>query len=1207
MVSSVGNGGGLSQTLDNGQVVSVLPTGSPKTSSGGSVNFSWRNRIDGCLFQGRAYVQGQQWLVGCQLSCVCTDATVGKYQCRERCPKYENVPSTCKMVTDPADTCCTYPTDCGPGTNYVPIPVYSQELTNIGAVMSPSVSDLLSGQYTTQLTVALDGITVKAPTTPSSGSTTGYCYYKNNRYQHGEIWEDGCLYNCVCEDGTTGSYRCIEKCERYVNLPAQYCHLEQDPNNPCCERPVCNFLAGHGEIRGNRTSTLAPAPPTPITPRPPTGTEPTSQAPPKPEPPTPPVGSGKTTLAPPTATLPTQRPTPGEVPEMCVYEGRLYSEGQTWFDACDFKCTCVDGGANSYTCLTRCPQYQGDFSTCTQVADPDDPQCCSVPSCTGKAVPPGQFTGIGTIPSRDKCLYKGDLYNGGDVWEDGCRLQCECTDPSIGLIQCTDRCPKVAIVSEGCSLVPDVANPCCQTVQCSPSSQLSPTPSPGSGGSTVEPPKAEVCQYYQAIYFKGQTWNDGCDRRCRCEQNGLYTCTERCPTYENLPPECVLVTDEFDTCCKVAQCTPQIGVTVGTGKVPTLPPRVITGVAQSPDPGQVPRLGACVYKGVMRGLGEQWFDGCELSCTCEDILTGRYKCTERCPSYGDVAPQCKLVKDASEPCCEVPVCDPTYVTPAPGAPTTLAPPLCVYDGQSYTEGQTWYTPGCDYKCICEDADQGIYRCTDRCPVIVDRLPTECKLVADPNDPLCCEVASCSPVPSNTSSGYLVPTLPPGTVTGRQVTPSPLPGQVPQPDVCIYKGKTYTPGQKWTDGCEYDCLCEGQGTYKCIEICPDYSVLPAQCTLVPDPSNPCCKIPFCDVTLSTPPTISPQSTRIPGINRDACVYNGVPYYQGSHWHDGCDFKCICEDSKTNKYRCDQRCSRYDTVPIGCLLQTDPQDACCQALICDPGAIPNPVPIPYPTPYPIPAKFPGKTTGQSVGNNTGFCQYNGVLYRQGDTWDDGCQARCVCLDQDAGIYDCTDRCVEFVQLPMTCQLVEDPNDPCCSVPKCGGEATSTPPSLSPTSGLPPTPSPKPSNPGTTLTPDPNNQPTPSPRPGSSLPTLTPKPITTPTPSPQPGSSSPTLTPKPNAAPTPSPQPECQIFILRLVLIFQHLEIMVIMVAMAGALIIVVVVVVVVIVEVLFFAAAAVTAADDEDDDDNEGDDDDDGDGYHNQRNYVGALIL
>lgn len=38
--------------------------------------------------------------------------------------------------------------------------------------------------------------------------------------------------------------------------------------------------------------------------------------------------------------------------------------------------------------------------------------------------------------------------------------------------------------------------------------------------------------------------------------------------------------------------------------------------------------------------------------------------------------------------------------------------VCVYKGLSYTQGQQWYD-GCDYTCTCEDAMQGVYRCSKR--------------------------------------------------------------------------------------------------------------------------------------------------------------------------------------------------------------------------------------------------------------------------------------------------------------------------------------------------------------------------------------------------------------------------------------------------------------------------------------------------------------
>lgn len=38
------------------------------------------------------------------------------------------------------------------------------------------------------------------------------------------------------------------------------------------------------------------------------------------------------------------------------------------------------------------------------------------------------------------------------------------------------------------------------------------------------------------------------------------------------------------------------------------------------------------------------------------------------------------------------------------------------------------------------------------------------------------------------------------------------------DACIYGGRIYTQGQRWQDGCQYDCICiDGKtGKYECTE-------------------------------------------------------------------------------------------------------------------------------------------------------------------------------------------------------------------------------------------------------------------------------------------------------------------------------------------------------------------------------------------------------
>ena len=61
----------------------------------------------------------------------------------------------------------------------------------------------------------------------------------------------------------------------------------------------------------------------------------------------------------------------------------------------------------------------------------------------------------------------------------------------------------------------------------------------------------------------------------------------RCPTYNELPPECHLEPSSKDPlCCKEPKCvfTPSTNQTTGFVPMPTPPPGVITGGAATPTP-----------------------------------------------------------------------------------------------------------------------------------------------------------------------------------------------------------------------------------------------------------------------------------------------------------------------------------------------------------------------------------------------------------------------------------------------------------------------------------------------------------------------------------------------------------------------------------------------------------------------------------------------
>ncbi|WAR12448.1 SAS-like protein [Mya arenaria] len=293
-------------------------------------------------------------------------------------------------------------------------------------------------------------------------------------------------------------------CAKFPPLPAA-CHMIPDPSNACCQIPKCDFTG----VVTSMTNAV---------------TQPSFTNPPQP------------TQAPQIFTT--------SAPKMCIYKGMQYSEGQQWFDGCDFKCTCVNAMVGYHQCSPRCPQFFNVPAGCTEVPDPNDPACCKVPQCI--PTPPPGF-----------CTYKGRQYQGGATWDDGCDYTCLCEDASSGRYSCTDRCPSYGALPPQCKMVPDFTNPCCQKPTCDFSGSFTDitgtlTPVPNPGGPTLVP--------------------------------------------NPNPNPCHMITDPNDSCCRMPTCdfTPTSGGINGSGPtlapnpnptmVPTKVPGVIIGHANTPAP-----------------------------------------------------------------------------------------------------------------------------------------------------------------------------------------------------------------------------------------------------------------------------------------------------------------------------------------------------------------------------------------------------------------------------------------------------------------------------------------------------------------------------------------------------------------------------------------------------------------------------------------------
>ncbi|KAJ8302729.1 hypothetical protein KUTeg_019125 [Tegillarca granosa] len=79
-----------------------------------------------------------------------------------------------------------------------------------------------------------------------------------------------------------------------------------------------------------------------------------------------------------------------------------------------------------------------------------------------------------------------------------------------------------------------------------------------------------------SLYKQGETWLDGCDYNCSCDnaQTGFYTCKPLCPVYSNLPVRCVVDKSKGGCCGKVV-CTGIAGFFTAPPKKWYFPHKVI--------------------------------------------------------------------------------------------------------------------------------------------------------------------------------------------------------------------------------------------------------------------------------------------------------------------------------------------------------------------------------------------------------------------------------------------------------------------------------------------------------------------------------------------------------------------------------------------------------------------------------------------------------
>ncbi|XP_035828904.1 uncharacterized protein LOC101847773 [Aplysia californica] len=979
---------------------------------------------DYCMDKGVSHMEGDSWDEGCSSVLTCEDAASNAISKRDKCAKTQPPQPGCRLETDPRSPCCQILTCEEPNTND-PLKVVQGVPGKVTGSSKPPQSS-----------------------NPLVPRTLG-CFMKRRVYRQGESWDDGCSYRCTCEDEVTGDYSCDERCPPLPDLPST-CSLVVDPRDSCCQVASCT-----------PPSDLVPDLVT-VTPNPLNPGAPTVQM-----------------LAPP-------------IKGVCLYKGQYLRRGQVYYDGdCDKVCTCEDVDNNLVRCRDVCAKI-APSAGCTLIPDPDNPTCCQVEECplpptlTPPSKPdyqrppmnkpqviygsPAPMTIVGDGPrpvtTYTSCLYNGKSYKQGETWDDGCDFYCECVNATTATHRCNKRCPTVLPRAE-CVLAEDPNDPCCQTLFCD---FVNPDPFPSGIPSTVkviQPNKPQIsspyiipgdpssvvivqpnaktnpqlgfCLYNGAQYLQSQRWNVKCDQTCTCVNatSGVYSCVDRCPAYEPAAG-CQLRTSPTDACCLVQDCGPNyldpvFQVTPDPSKAPvTYKPDFVQPGEVAIRPGNPPTYIKTINSPVVPGASS------------DQIRIQRTKCIAE-------------------------------------------------DGHFYSQGESWNTAS--ERCVCIDAAANKAQCTQRCGDYYF-LPNGCRMDVDPNNAPC-RIAIC-PVSSMQST---VPYTPGPTIT-TQSTTNIVTAVQPYNPTCVYKdGTAYHRNEAWTDGCQ-SCRCvdPNGNNYQCTRSCPAIKDLPEYCVMVMDFANPCCQKVSCtkngvsltpllvDPVTHTSPALDPSKTNVipivthpvitghgdpanvsPSVLRqyggsNACVYKGRLYRPGKSWEDGCEQSCTCENNSRGMYTCIQICGLEPPVPSYCRKVRIPGQ-CCDTITCEIPKVGQYVPsstISQLLPGVIPQLVPGDTTltvlpneaptttltvpggGYTVTDTqiqkiTNRCVKDNKAYKQGETWQEGCDITCECIEEATGFYQCTHKCPIYDNAKAGCVLTIIPGQCCkrliCNDPDTG----------------------------------------------------------------------------------------------------------------------------------------------------------------------------
>ena len=282
--------------------------------------------LPGCQYNSSYYAVGEFYL-GCQSRCRCELG--GAVDCSARCsaPLHPRGafkddifcverpadPEGCCVVVHCADTADTdspcQDTECGPNAE-CRHEVLRDTDTNTICVCREGYRGDPDSERGCEL----------VSDSPQSQAVSAGCVDRNQTYQPGQTWYDGCEYKCWCSDSK--EILCEPRCKIITENVDSSCELMLDPTDSCCQTMVCPEV-----WPGNNTNVLQPSLPI----------------------------------------------------DGCVFKNKTYQREATFEDGCERQCQCM--GSGDLVCVPLCPPTKPELGEdCYTLPDVTNP-CCNVTVC----------------------------------------------------------------------------------------------------------------------------------------------------------------------------------------------------------------------------------------------------------------------------------------------------------------------------------------------------------------------------------------------------------------------------------------------------------------------------------------------------------------------------------------------------------------------------------------------------------------------------------------------------------------------------------------------------------------------------------------------------------------------------------------------------------------------------------------------------------